>query len=237
MTRRSTLLAGIALSAAPLCAQQPPRAIFTDPPHDAKHPARMEVLHIPSGGVRINGVAYLAAGAGRHPAFVFLPLLSTPRPGYDWLQFNGDAQHSGNNTAETIINRDNVAGLRPLFRVLLPDHSDAAPVYLGSVQTGLGMRDLVFITTSNGSLLALDAHSGALFWMRSHDNNDCFVLTNPAFGPCFTTSAPAIDPNRQYVYSYGLDGYVHKHQVEDGSEIQGAGWPAKGVRASFGSPG
>src|SRR5437870_3472149 len=71
----------------------------------------------------------------QYPAFVFLPLLSTPRPGYDWLQFNGDAQHSGNNTAETIINRDNVAGLRPLFRVLLPDHSDAAPVYLGSVQT------------------------------------------------------------------------------------------------------
>jgi pimeloyl-ACP methyl ester carboxylesterase len=31
----------------------------------------MEVLHIPSGGVRINGVAYLAAGAGVHPTFVF----------------------------------------------------------------------------------------------------------------------------------------------------------------------
>jgi pimeloyl-ACP methyl ester carboxylesterase len=31
----------------------------------------MEVLHIPSGQVRINGVAYLAAGAGMHPTFVF----------------------------------------------------------------------------------------------------------------------------------------------------------------------
>jgi pimeloyl-ACP methyl ester carboxylesterase len=31
----------------------------------------MEVLHIPSGGVKINGVAYLASGAGRHPTFVF----------------------------------------------------------------------------------------------------------------------------------------------------------------------
>ena len=168
-----------------------------------------------------------------YPAIVLLPLLMTPRPGYDWPQFNGDAQHSGNNTAETILNRGNVAGLRPLFKVLLPDHSDAAPVYLGSVPTSLGMRDLIFITTSNGSLLALDAHSGALFWMRSHDNNDCFVLTNPAYGPCFTTSAPAIDPNRQYVYSYGLDGYVHKHQVEDGSEIQGAGWPAMTTAKSF----
>ena len=34
------------------------------------HPARMEVLHIPSGGVEINGVAYLASGPGLHPTLV-----------------------------------------------------------------------------------------------------------------------------------------------------------------------
>jgi pimeloyl-ACP methyl ester carboxylesterase len=49
-----------------------PAAIFTDPPADAAHPPRMEVLHIPSGGVKINGVAYLAAGAGPHPTLVLL---------------------------------------------------------------------------------------------------------------------------------------------------------------------
>lgn len=59
--------------ASPASAQRAiPRAIYTDPPHDAKHPARMEVLHVPSGGVKINGVAYLAAGAGAHPTFVLL---------------------------------------------------------------------------------------------------------------------------------------------------------------------
>ena len=47
-----------------------PAAIFTDPLPDKAHPARMEVLHIPSGGVEINGVAYLAAGAGPHPTLV-----------------------------------------------------------------------------------------------------------------------------------------------------------------------
>ena len=55
-----------------LHAQQVPRAIYTDPPHNVQHPARMEVLHIPSGDVKINGVAYLAAGAGMHPTFVLL---------------------------------------------------------------------------------------------------------------------------------------------------------------------
>ena len=61
---------GTAFAAAPAPAQDVPAAIFTDPPHDAAHPARMEVLHIPSGGVAINGLAYVAAGAGPHPVVV-----------------------------------------------------------------------------------------------------------------------------------------------------------------------
>jgi uncharacterized protein len=74
MTARSLVVfvAAFLVATPPLRAQQLPAAIYTDPAHDAQHPARMEVLHIPSGGVRINGVAYLAAGAGVHPTFVLL---------------------------------------------------------------------------------------------------------------------------------------------------------------------
>lgn len=71
-SRSLALLATLLLAAAPLRAQQVPAAIYTDPPHDSAHPARMEVLHIPSGSVKVNGVAYLAAGAGAHPTFVLL---------------------------------------------------------------------------------------------------------------------------------------------------------------------
>ena len=72
------LLAVLALALPQMAAAKPaahaaiPAAIFTDPPADAAHPPRMEVLHIPSGGVAINGVAYLAAGAGPHPTVVLL---------------------------------------------------------------------------------------------------------------------------------------------------------------------
>jgi pimeloyl-ACP methyl ester carboxylesterase len=48
----------------------PPAAIYTDPPADKAHPARSEVLQIPTGGVKVNGLAYLAAGAGPHPTVV-----------------------------------------------------------------------------------------------------------------------------------------------------------------------
>ena len=68
----AVLAAALALSALPLHAQTVPAAIYTDPPRDAQHPARMEVLHIPSGGVRINGVAYLVPGTGVHPTFVLM---------------------------------------------------------------------------------------------------------------------------------------------------------------------
>jgi pimeloyl-ACP methyl ester carboxylesterase len=77
--KRVILLAAVLALAAPPLAQAKavhrpaiPAAIFTDPPADAAHPPRMEVLHIPSGGVEINGVAYLAAGAGAHPTLVLL---------------------------------------------------------------------------------------------------------------------------------------------------------------------
>lgn len=68
--RTLPLAAALVLSAASLPAQRIHPAIHTDPPRDTAHPARMEVLHIPSGNVRINGVAYVAAGAGAHPTLV-----------------------------------------------------------------------------------------------------------------------------------------------------------------------
>jgi len=68
--RSLTIASSALLVATSLGAQQPSRAIDRDPPRDTLHPARMQVLHIPSGGVKINGVAYIATGAGRHPTFV-----------------------------------------------------------------------------------------------------------------------------------------------------------------------
>ncbi len=45
-------------------------AIASDPAPDAAYPARLEVIHVPSGGVSINGIAYVASGPGPHPTLV-----------------------------------------------------------------------------------------------------------------------------------------------------------------------
>src|SRR5262249_32006969 len=75
------------------------------------------------------------------------------------------------------------------------------------------------VTTKAGRIVALDARGGGILWVRQ-----------PATGPNYTTSSPAVDPNRQFVYSYGLDGFVHKYAVFDGTEITAAGWPQLATR-------
>lgn len=51
---------------------QVPSAVTSDPAPDAAHPARSAQVLIPSHGVGMNALFYLAAGAGAHPTLVLL---------------------------------------------------------------------------------------------------------------------------------------------------------------------
>jgi outer membrane protein assembly factor BamB len=156
------------------------------------------------------------------------PSVATPG---DWPQFDLDEQHSGDNTQETIISPANVGSLGQLFQVTLPAIADGAPVYLSQASTPSGTEDLLFVTTKAGDLVALDAHTGAQVWTNSYPAGSWRINGGPT--PCYTTSSPAIDPNRQFVYNYGLDGYVHKYVASTGSEVFGDGWPELATRKNF----
>ncbi len=132
---------------------------------------------------------------------------------FDWAQFNGNPQHSGDNTQEKMITPATVKNLKQLFKISLPDVADGAPAFLSGVNTSSGIKNLVFVTTRSGYIVALDAATGNQIW------------SHRVTGVQYTTSSPAVDPNRQYVYSYGLDGNVHKYQVGNGIEITNGGWP------------
>ncbi len=66
----AALISALPLPAFAATANDIPAAIYTDPAADKVHPAAMEVVHIPSGKVAINGVVYIAAGAGPHPTVI-----------------------------------------------------------------------------------------------------------------------------------------------------------------------
>ncbi len=143
------------------------------------------------------------------------------RAEYDWLQFGGNPQHNSNNVDETLITSANVASLWRRFQVALPSDAAGAPVVLANVPTAAGVRDVLFVTTEAGHIYALDARTGAILWAHLVP---CATSTVGGFG-CNTTSSPAIDPSRRFVYSYGLDGFVHRYAVGDGTETTTGGWP------------
>jgi pimeloyl-ACP methyl ester carboxylesterase len=70
MIRIAGFAAALCLCLTHASAQSMPAAISTDPAPDAKFPAHSAVIHIPSGGVNINGLVYAASGAGPHPTLV-----------------------------------------------------------------------------------------------------------------------------------------------------------------------
>ena len=156
-------------------------------------------------------------------AVVLLSLAVTPARAYDWLQFGGDPQHSGDNALETTITKANVSTLAQKYSLSIGATADGAPVFLEGVATSNGIKDLLFVTTLDGRIIALDAATGAIVWSHQYGPGSCTI--NNGGSPCYTTSSPAIDPNRLYVYGYGLDGYVHKYQVGSGTEITTGGWP------------
>jgi hypothetical protein len=59
----------------------------------------------------------------------------------------------------------------------------------------------------------VDANGGGAIWAHQ------------VGGARYTTSGPVADPGRQYVYSYGLDGALHRYALATGDETIGNGWP------------
>ena len=130
-----------------------------------------------------------------------------------WPAFDGGGQRSGINTSEKTITAANVGTLTRKWQHALPAVVDGAPAELPNVTTSAGVKTLLFVTTKNGSLVALDAATGDQVWSANTS------------GPNFTTSSPALDLNGQFVYGYGIDGKIHKYAVGTGVEATTGGWP------------
>lgn len=155
---------------------------------------------------------------------VWIPSASdTPSPeGYhpgDWPRFGYDPARSGVTPVETALTPATVGRLHRLWQVGLPGVADSSPALLSGLALPDGTtRDVLYVTTRDGRLLARDAATGAQLWARQPT------------GPKITHSSPVLDPSRQYVYAYGLDSYVHKYGAATGVETRAGGWPVQITR-------
>lgn len=131
-----------------------------------------------------------------------------------WPAFNAGGERNGINTSEGAISAQTVGRLGRLWQTVLPATADSSPVFAAHVATANGFKNLLYLTTKAGSLQALDVANGQIVWHKETS------------GPNITTSSPAIDPSWKFVYSYGVDGKVHRYGAGTGVETVNSVWPA-----------
>lgn len=198
----AVIAAALVLAGAQLGAQETPKAIYTDPPRDAAHPARMEVLHISSGLVKINGVAYLAAGAGVHPTFVLLHGLpgneknldlaqAVRRAGWNAITFNYRGSwgspgsfrfaHNLEDAAAVLAYLRNTANARTLgvdtTRLVLAGHSMGGWATVLTAAHDHNLRGVVLISAADMGTAARAPRASVIAGMA--DNMETLAETSP----------------------------------------------------------
>ena len=136
-----------------------------------------------------------------------------------WPVFDGGLDSPGTNYKESTLNAGNVSGLVKLWKSPTPAAADSAIVEWPNVTTAGGVKDLVFVNTVKGNLLAFDAATGAKVWEADPSSTN--------YNGQGTKSTPAIDPSGSFIYAYALDGYVHKYNISTGVELKDTGFPVQ----------
>ncbi|HKR76056.1 MAG TPA: PQQ-binding-like beta-propeller repeat protein [Rhodanobacter sp.] len=134
-------------------------------------------------------------------------------PAQDWPMFGGNVESTSANPEPTGITAANVAGL-VRKQVRLDGTVDASPIYLHDVAIRGARHDAIFVTTTYGKTLALDAHSGAVLWEYTPPGYQALAGTRQ-----ITNATPVADPSRQSIYAASPDGYIEKLAVGDGHVV------------------
>lgn len=139
----------------------------------------------------------------------------------DWTQFGYDSTRRNAGPAATGITRASVAAMQRQ-EVPLGGTVDSSPIFVRSVPVGGAKHDLFVVTTTFGKAFAIDAATGAVLWAFTPSGYESWAGTAR-----ITTSSPALDPNRRFVYSAAPDGRIHKLSVSTGDEVRTGGWPTR----------
>jgi hypothetical protein len=133
--------------------------------------------------------------------------------GHDWPMMGFNVQGDNASPWSTGITAANVKTLR-LRQVPLDGAVDASAIYLHSVSVKGASHNVLFVTTTYGKTIAVDADSGTVLWEYTPPQYASWAGT-----PQITNSTPAADPNRQYIYAATPGGEVVKLAIADGHAI------------------
>lgn len=151
-------------------------------------------------------------------AAVVLPPLGAALAAQDWTTYAFDNQRTGYNPGETTLDTKNVGQLKRQWSTGLGGPSITQPLVATGVATAHGTRDLVYVGTQSGALLALDRRTGAVAWRKQLG----------AVAPCSTdhfgvNGTPVLDRGRHRLFA--TDGRNQLHALDEATGGELAGWP------------
>ncbi|HEX7323746.1 MAG TPA: PQQ-binding-like beta-propeller repeat protein [Rhodanobacteraceae bacterium] len=149
---------------------------------------------------------------------------------HDWPMFGGSLESPSSNPSATGITAANVGKLT-LRKVELPGTVDASAIYLHGVTIDGARHDAIFVTTTYGKTLAIDADSGAILWTYTPASYARLAGTHQ-----ITNSTPVADPDRQYIYAASPDGYIQKLAIANGHLVWRTAITRLPVREKMDSP-
>ena len=147
-----------------------------------------------------------------------------------WPTFGGDVQSTSANPQPAGITAANVGRLRHR-QVALDGVVDASAIYLHGATVRGARHDAIFVTTTYGKTLALDAGSGNVLWEYTPASYQSYVGTRQ-----FTNSTPVADPDARSIYAASPDGYIQKLAVSDGRVLWRTAITALPLREKMDSP-
>jgi outer membrane protein assembly factor BamB len=134
-------------------------------------------------------------------------------PPQDWPMFGGNVESTSANPSPTGITAGNVAQLTRR-QIKLDGTVDSSAIYLQGVTVHGARHNAIFVTTTYGKTIALDANSGGVMWEYTPPGYQALAGTRQ-----ITNSTPAADPDRQSIYAASPDGYIEKLAVSDGQPL------------------
>ena len=141
-----------------------------------------------------------------------------------WPTFGGDPQRSGWARSESIINRNNAAGLELKWKLHVDNApkeltSLTAPVVVSQLKTVQGIKEYVIVAGSSDKIYAVDGDTGKLAWERDFPADASPVVPANTLCPYALNATPVVQPGRrQTVYAISSDGKLHALNAVNGED-------------------
>ncbi len=135
----------------------------------------------------------------------------------DWATWGFGVDRTNDNPNETTVGASNVGQLQQLWATRLGGALYNQPMLAADVQTGLGVIDLLYQGSEDGTVTALNAADGSIVWQKSLGVGSGFC---DGFG---TTDSPVIDRASGVIYVAGADGRAYALDLATGGTAPG--WP------------